>query len=406
MSFFTDEQIKQLIKEHNLKTAQDVQNVLKEIFGKTLETMLESELENELGYSKYDYKSKQTDNSRNGHTKKKVLTDSGNIDIQVPRDRKGEFEPIVVKKNQRDVSSIEDQVISMYAKGMTVRDIQSHLQNIYGIEASPALISDITNKIFPLIKEWQNRPLQTVYAAVFIDAIHYKVRQNSQIIKKAAYMAIGIDLDGKKDVLGIWIGENESSKFWLSVLNELKNRGVQDILIICVDNLKGISESIVACFPETDIQKCIVHQIRTSTKYVSYKDLKNFTTDLKPIYQASSEDEAKYHLDNFAGKWEAKYPLAVKSWRTNWDELVTFFKYPSDIRRVIYTTNVIESYNRQLRKVTKAKSIFPDDDALTKMLYLVTMDVIEKWTMRIPNWGMILSQLSILFEERVTNYIN
>jgi putative transposase len=320
MSLFTDEQIKQFIKERNLKTAPDVQNALKEMFGKTLEAMLESELENELGYSKYDYKNKRTDNSRNGHTKKKVLTDSGEIDILIPRDRKSEFEPMVVKKNQRDVSSIEDQVISMYAKGMTVRDIQSHLQNIYGIEASPALISDITNKIYPLIKEWQNRPLQSVYAAVFIDAIHYKVRQNSQIIKKAAYMAIGIDLDGKKDVLGIWVGENESAKFWLSVLNELKTRGVQDILIICVDNLKGISDSIAASFPETDIQKCIVHQIRNSTKYVSYKDLKSFTADLKPIYQASNEDEARYQLDNFANKWEAKYPLAVKSWQTNWEK--------------------------------------------------------------------------------------
>jgi transposase-like protein len=219
-------------------------------------------------------------------------------------------------------------------------------------------------------------------------------------------MAIGIDLDGKKDVLGIWVGENESAKFWLSVLNELKTRGVQDILIICVDNLKGISESIAASFPQTDIQKCIVHQIRNSTKYVSYKDLKSFTADLKPIYQASSEDEARYQLDNFTNKWEAKYPLAVKSWQTNWNELITFFRYPSEIRRIIYTTNVIEAYNRQLRKVTKAKSVFPDDEALMKMLYLVTMDVIEKWTMRIPNWGMILAQLSVLFEKRVTNYIN
>lgn len=406
MSFFTDEQIKQFIKEGNLKTAQDVQNALKEMFGKTLETMLESELENELGYSKYDYKSKQTDNSRNGHTKKKIITDSSEMDIQIPRDRKGEFDPIVVKKNQRDVSSIEDQVISMYAKGMTVRDIQNHLQNIYGIEASPTLISDITNKIYPLIKEWQNRPLQTVYATAFIDAVHYKVRQNSQIVKKAAYMAIGIDLDGKKDVLGIWVGENESAKSWLNVLNELKTRGVQDILIICVDNLSGISDSIAASFPKTDIQKCIVHQIRNSTKYVSYKDLKSFTADLKPIYQASSEDNARYQLDNFASKWEVKYPLAVKAWQKNWDELVTFFKYPPEIRRIIYTTNVIESYNRQLRKVTKAKSVFPDDDSLMKMLYLVTMDVTEKWTMRIPNWGMILAQLSLQFEERVTNYIS
>lgn len=406
MTFFTDDQIKELIKQKNLKTAADVQEMLKEMFGKTLEQMLEAELENELGYSKYNYKDKKTDNSRNGHSKKKIRSDFGEIDLTVPRDRNGEFEPVVVKKHQKDVSGIEDQIISMYAKGMTVRDIQEHLSSIYGIEASPALISNITDKLLPVIKEWQNRPLSEIYTMVFLDAIHYKVRADGHIISKAAYMVIGIDIEGQKDVLGIWIGENESAKFWLNVLNELKNRGVKDILILSVDNLSGISEAISASFPETQIQKCIVHQIRNSAKFVSYKDLKKFTTDLKPIYQAVSEEEGLRALDIFDEKWGSKYPLAVKSWRNNWAEISTFFRYPEEIRKLIYTTNIIESYHRQLRKVTKSKSIFPTDDALLKMLYLATMDVTRKWTARVKNWGMILAQFSVYFEDRLKDYLN
>jgi len=406
MTFFTDDQIKELIKQKNLKTAADVQDMLKDMFGKTLEQMLEAELENELGYSKYNYKDKHTDNSRNGYTKKKIRSDLGEIDLTVPRDRNSEFEPMVVKKHQNDVSGIEDQIISMYAKGMTVRDIQEHLNSIYGIEASPALISNITDKLLPVIKEWQNRPLSEIYTIVFLDAIHYKVRVDGHIISKAAYMVIGIDIEGQKDVLGIWIGENESAKFWLNVLNELKNRGVKDILILSVDNLSGISEAINASFPETQIQKCIVHQIRNSTKYVSYKDLKKFTADLKPIYQAVSEGEGLRALDIFDEKWGNKYPLAVKSWRNNWAEISTFFRYPEEIRRLIYTTNTIESYHRQLRKVTKSKSVFPTDDALLKMLYLATMDVTRKWTTRVKNWAIILAQFSVYFEDRLKDYLN
>ena len=325
MGLLTDEQIKQLIKEKNLKTVTDVHNALKEMFGETIQRMLEAELENELGYSKYNYKDKKTSNSRNGYSKKDVQTDMGEVQLQVPRDRKGEFEPVVVKKHQNDVSSIEDQVLSMYAKGMSVRDIQTHLNDIYGVEASPALISNITDKIMPVIRDWQSRPLQEVYAVLFLDAIHYKVRQEGQIVNKAAYMIIGIDLDGQKDVLGMWIGESESAKFWLNILNELKNRGVKDILITSVDNLSGFSEAISACFPQAQIQKCIVHQIRNSTRYVSYQDLKKFTTDLKPIYKAISEEKALEELDRFEEKWGKKYPLAIKSWRSNWPELATFF---------------------------------------------------------------------------------
>ena len=326
MTFFTDDQIRELIKKKNLKTAGDVQEMLKEMFGKTLEQMLEAELENELGYSKYNYQEKDTDNSRNGHSKKKVRSDYGELDLQIPRDRNSEFDPVVVPKNQRDISGIEDQIISMYAKGMTVRDIQEHLKNIYGMDASPTLISNITDKLLPVIKEWQNRPLGEVYPMVFMDAIHYKVRVDGHIASKAAYIAIGVGLGGYKEVLGIWIGENESAKFWLNVLNELKNRGVKDILILSVDNLSGISEAIRASFPHTQIQKCIVHQIRNSAKYVSYKDLKQFTTDLKPVYKAVSEEAGLAALDAFDEKWGGRYPLAVKSWRNNWSEVSTFFR--------------------------------------------------------------------------------
>ena len=405
MTFFTDDQIKQLIKQKNLKTAGDVQEMLKEMFGKTLEQMLEAELENQLGYSRYNYKEKNTENSRNGYSKKKVRSDYGNIDLQIPRDRNSEFEPVVIEKHQNDISGIEDQIISMYAKGMTVRDIQDHLRNIYGMEASPQLISNVTDKLLPVIREWQNRPLEEIYPIVFLDAIHYKVRVEGHVVSKAAYVAIGIGLEGLKEVLGIWIGENESAKFWLNVLNELKNRGVKDIFILSVDNLSGISEAIRAGFPETQIQKCIVHQIRNSCKFVSYKDLREFTADLKPIYRSVSEEAGLEALEVFADKWESKYPLAIRSWRNNWSEISTFFRYPQEIRKLIYTTNMIESFHRQLRKVTKSKSIFPTDESLLKMLYLATMDVSRKWNSKVSNWGMILSQFTIYFENRLKDTI-
>lgn len=405
MSLIPKEQLRQWIKEKNMKSMKDVQSALKELFADTIQEMLEAELETDLGYAKHDTKNKRTTNSRNGYSKKTVRSEYGDVDIQVPRDRDGEFEPVIVKKHQSNVTGIEDQILAMYAKGVSTRDIQDHLQQLYGIEVSPTLISNVTNKVIPLIKEWQNRPLQSVYAVVFMDAIHFKVKQDGAIVNKAAYMVIGIDLDGHKDVLGIWIGENESAKFWLHVLNELKNRGVQDILITSVDNLKGFTEAISACYPKTEIQKCIIHQIRNSIKYVSYKDLKKITSALKPIYKASTEEAALEELDQFERMWGEKYPMMVRSWRNNWDEIATFFKYPPEIRKLIYTTNVIESYHRQLRKVTKGKAVFPTDEALLKMLYLVTMDVLRKWTGRVQNWGQILLQLSVFFEERVQPYI-
>jgi transposase-like protein len=400
---WTKEQLRAFIKENNLKTADDAQQALKDLFKDTIQEMLEAELATDLGYSKSEKTGTSDQNRRNGHSTKTVRSEYGELDLTVPRDRVGTFEPMVVKKHQKNVTGIEDQILSLYAKGVSTREIQDHLQNLYGIEVSPTLISNVTAKIMPMVKEWQNRPLQSVYAIVFLDAIHFKVRQDGLIQNKAAYMAIGVDMDGNKDVLGMWIGETESSKFWLSVLNELKNRGVQDILIICVDNLTGFSEAIGASFPDTEIQKCIVHQVRNSVRYVSYKDLKKVTADLKPIYQAASEDLGRQQLLAFSEKWNAKYPLIAKSWERNWAELSTFFKYPPEIRKIIYTTNMIESYHRQLRKVTKGKSIFPNDEALLKSLYLATQDVLRKWTGRIHNWGQILLQLSVFFPERVSN---
>lgn len=400
---WTKEQLRAFIKENNLKTADDAQQALKDLFKDTIQEMLEAELETDLGYSKSEKTGTSEQNRRNGHSTKTVRSEYGEMDLTVPRDRVGTFEPMVVKKHQKNVTGIEDQILSLYAKGVSTREIQDHLQNLYGIDVSPTLISNVTAKIMPMVKEWQNRPLQSVYAIVFLDAIHFKVRQDGLIQNKAAYMAIGVDMDGNKDVLGMWIGETESSKFWLSVLNELKNRGVQDILIICVDNLAGFSEAIGASFPDTEIQKCIVHQVRNSVRYVSYKDLKKVTADLKPIYQAASEDLGREQLQLFGEKWGTKYPLIAKSWERNWAELSTFFKYPPEIRKIIYTTNMIESYHRQLRKVTKGKSIFPNDEALLKSLYLATQDVLRKWTGRIHNWGQILLQLSVFFPERVSN---
>ena len=405
MGLWSKEQLREFIKQNNLVTAQDAQNALKDLFAETIQEMLEAEMDTHLGYAKHEVKAKLTPNSRNGKSRKTVVSEYGEQEITIPRDRLGEFEPLVVKKHQSNVTGIEEQIIALYAKGISTREIQDHLGQMYGIEVSPTLISNVTNKIVPLIKEWQNRPLQGVYAVVYLDAIHFKVKQDGAIINKAAYMVIGIDLDGNKDVLGMWIGENESAKFWLSVLNELKNRGVQDILIICVDNLSGFSQAIAACYPQTEIQKCIIHQIRSSTRYVSYKDIKKVTADLKPIYKAATEEGALLELDRFEEVWGAKYPLIIRSWRTNWDELATFFKYPPEIRKLIYTTNMIESYHRQLRKVTKGKSIFPTDEALLKMLYLATVDVTRKWTGRVQNWGQMLLQLSVFFPDRVGQHL-
>ena len=395
------ELVRELMQQGELKDVNDVQRLLKEQFKDLIQEMLEAELDYELGYSKYDYQNKETKNSRNGKRSKTIITDYGSTEIEVPRDRTGEFEPTIVKKNQRDVSSIQDQVISMYAKGMTVRDIKDHLEKLYGIDVSPTMISQITDKIMPVIKEWQNRPLEEIYAHVLMDAIHYKVRQDGRIVNKAVYIVLGITLKGKKEVIGMWIGENESSKFWLKVLSDIQQRGVKDVLIISIDGLKGFKEAIETVYPEAKIQRCIVHMIRNSTKYLSYKDRKTFVDDLKPVYKAINEETALSALDDLEAKWGEKYYIAIKPWRDRWAEIATMFEFPAEIRKMIYTTNAIESFNRQLRKVTKSKSVFPTDDALMKMLYLAMMDITEKWTQRSRDWAKILGQLSIYFGDRI-----
>ena len=343
-----------------------------------------------------------SDNSRNGHSKKMLKTSMGSVEIDVPRDRNGEFEPQILKKNQTSISQdIEEKILSMYAKGMTTADIETHIREIYGLEVSDSTVSRITDKILPIAKEWQQRPLERIYAIVFLDAIHFHVRSEGQIVKKAVYIAIGVNLDGKKDVLGMWVGENESAKFWATVLNNLKNRGVEDIFIACTDNLTGFTAAIEAVFPKTDIQNCIIHQLRNSSKYVSYKDLKALMADLKRVYTAVDEETALSALDDFAAKWDSKYPKISKSWYENWPNLSTYFKFPNELRKLIYTTNAIEGFNRQLRKVTKSKSVFPTDDSLFKMLYLAMMDISKKWTGRRQDWSSIYAQIAIFYEDRL-----
>lgn len=394
--------IDSLLDHYQPQDAQDVQNMLKDLLGDTLQGMLEAEMDQKLGYSKYDYQRKDTDDSRNGYSKKTVVSSLGEIDLDIPRDRKGEFEPQIVKKNQTDISNIEDQVLSMYAKGMTTRDISSHLHDVYGVDASAEMISHMTDRILPVAKEWQNRPLERKYAVVFMDAVHFHVREDNRTVKKAVYVAIGVKLNGTKEVLGMWIGGNESAKYWLGVLNEIKNRGVEDIMIVSVDGLTGFVDAIGAVFPKAEVQRCIVHQVRYTTKFVNYKDLKPFVKDLKAIYQAPSEEMALEALDTFEEIWGKKYSASVASWRNNWPQLSTFFKYPAEIRKIIYTTNSIENFNRGLRKVTKAKAVFPTDDALFKSIYLAMVDITKKWTGTSWNWGQTLDQLMIYFGDRIS----
>ena len=396
------ERILNFVHEMGADGIEDLQDVYKMMIGAVLEGGLEAELDDQLGYSKYDYRNKEVDNSRNGFSKKTLKTSFGETDISVPRDRNGDFEPQLVKKNQTTLTGdIEEKILSMYAKGMTTKDIETHIMDIYGLECSDTTVSRITDKILPVVREWQCRPLEDIYAVVFMDAIHFHVRSEGRIIKKAVYIAIGINMDGLKEVLGMWVGENESAKFWLSVMNGLKNRGVEDILIACVDGLTGFPAAIEAVYPQTEIQQCIIHQIRNTTKFVSYKDIKKLMADLKKIYAAVDEQTALAELDNFDEIWGSKYPKIAISWRNNWANLSTYFKYPQEVRTLIYTTNTIEGFNRQLRKVTKNKGVFPTDDSLLKMLYLAMMDITKKWTGKRREWGQIHSQLEIFFADRL-----
>ena len=396
------ELISELLSAANVQSMDDIQNLFKETIAEFMHGSLEAELDEELGYEPYDVKNKNTENSRNGHSKKTLRTSMGKVEIDIPRDRNGDFEPKILPKNQTSISQdMESKIISMYAKGMSVSDIEKHIRDIYGLEISDTTVSRITDKVLPAAKEWQQRPLESIYAVVFLDAIHYRVRSEGQIVKKAVYIAIGIDLDGKKDVLGMWVGENESAKFWASVLNNMRNRGVEDILIACTDNLTGFSQAIEAVFPKTDIQNCIIHQLRNSSKYVSYKDIKALMADLKKVYTAVDEEAALNALDEFAAVWDSKYPRISKSWYDNWANLSTYFKFPQELRKLIYTTNTIEGFNRQLKKVTKSKSVFPTDDSLFKMLYLAMTDITKKWTGRRQDWSRIYAQLVIYYADRI-----
>ncbi|QAA31102.1 IS256 family transposase [Clostridium manihotivorum] len=395
MSNVSKELLREYIKDQNFTSANDILNGLKDMFRDVLQEALEAEMDEALGYGKYEGSEKINGNSRNGYSKKTIKTELGPVQVDIPRDRNSEFEPKLIPKHQRSVNGIEDKILGLYATGMTTRDISEQIKELYGVDVSAETVSNITNRILPLVSEWQNRPLEKVYSFIFMDAIHYKVREDKQIIVKAAYVVIGVNLDGAKEVLGIWIGANESSKFWLSVLNDLKNRGVQSVLIFSVDGLNGLKEAIGATFPFAKIQRCIIHQIRSSMKYIPYKDRKAFVADLKGVYKAVAME----NLISLKEKWSSKYPNAVKSWEDNWDNLSTFFAFPDNIRKIIYTTNVIESLNSQFRKVTKTKLIFPNDDSLLKMLYLAVERVAKKWTRNYPDWDLVISQLNIVFSD-------
>ena len=391
--------IHQLLEEYDIQTAEDIQEALKDLLGGTIKEMMEAEMDDHLGYEK----SERSDNDdyRNGYKTKRVNSSYGSMEIEVPQDRKSTFEPQIVKKRQKDISDIDQKIISMYAKGMTTRQISETIEDIYGFETSEGFISDVTDKISPQIEDWQNRPLDAIYPILYIDAIHYSVRENGIIRKLAAYVILGINTDGRKEVLTITIGDNESSKYWLSVLNELKNRGVKDILVICADGLSGIKEAIAAAYPKTEYQRCIVHQVRNTLKYVPDKDRKSFATDLKTIYHAVNEEQARQALDRVDAKWSPKYPNSMKRWYDNWDAISPIFKFSALVRKVIYTTNAIESLNSTYRKLNRQRSVFPNDTALLKALYLATFEATKKWTTCIRNWAQVYGELSIMYEGRL-----
>lgn len=371
------------------------------LFADTLEQMLEAELTDKLGYEPYEAKGRNSGNSRNGHYGKKVRASSGDVNIQVPRDRNGEYEPKIVKKFASNTSELEEKIIGLYAKGMSTRDIQETLEDLYGVDVSAATVSAITDKVWPLVEAWQNRPLAAIYPIVYLDGFHIKLRREGKIENVAVYVVLGVDLEGHRDVLGHWIGDGaEGANFWLSVLTDLQNRGVEDIFIASIDGLTGFKDAILSVFPQTLIQRCVIHQIRNSLKYVPWKDRKAFMADLKTVYKAATREEAEANLLKLAETWGDRYAIAVRSWETNWADLATFFDFPTEIRRLIYTTNTVEGYHRQLRKVTKNKASFPSPEAARKLLFLTTQNITRKWTAPIRDWAKILNQLAIRFEGR------
>lgn len=392
--------IASLLQEYDIKSAEDIQEALKDLLGGTIQSMLEAEMDDHLGYAPYERT--DTPNARNGKKSKTIRSKYGETDIEVPQDRESTFEPKVVRKRQKDISGIEDKIIAMYARGLTTRQISDQIEDIYGFEISEGMVSDITDKLLPEIDAWQKRPFSSIYPIVFIDAVHFSVRDNNVIRKLAAYTILGINDSGHKEVLSIQVGENESSKYWLSILNELKNRGVKDIMVLCADGLTGIKDSIAVAYPQTEYQRCIVHQVRNTLKYVADKDKKAFATDLKTIYHAPSEEAGYQQMKEVTEKWQEHYPNAMKSWATNWDVISPIFKFSSDVRKVIYTTNAIESLNSTYRRLNSQRSVFPNDTALLKALYLATFEAVKKWTLPIRNWGKVYGELSIMYEGRLS----
>jgi len=398
-------QLKALAKEtaQGLNSEKEIAALTKLLRQSFYEKALEAELDDHLGYDRHD--AKQGTNSRNGYTKKTLKTDEGELEINTPRDRQSEFEPQIIKKRQTRTPALDSKILSLYAKGMTTRTIVDTLSECYDTDISPTLISKVTDGVLELVTQWQSRPLDEVYAIVYLDCIVLKIRQDKQVINKAVYLALGVNMEGHKELLGIWITENEGAKFWLGVLTELNNRGINDVLIACVDGLKGFPDAINTVFPKTQIQLCIVHMVRNSLKFVPWKDYREVTTDLKQIYQSATEEEALLALDSFAEKWDEKYPLISRSWRTHWENLNTLFLYPKDIRKAIYTTNAIESLNSVIRKSTKNRKLFPNDDSAKKVVYLAIQEASKKWSMPIRNWKSALNRFIIEFEDRLTNYL-
>jgi transposase-like protein len=375
--------------------------IMARLVGDMLTEMMKAELTGELGYERYEAQGRNSGNSRNGSYRRKVKSSQGELEVEVPRDRKGEYQPQVLEQYQTRTNELEERIIAMYAKGMTARDIRDMVADTYGVTISAQMVSEITDKIIPFVEEWQSRPLERVYPVIYLDAIHYTLRKDHQVAKRAVYIVLAVNLEGRKEVLGHWVGNgDEGASFWLAVVSDLQNRGVEDVLIACIDGLSGFKEAIQSVFPEVAIQRCVIHQIRNSMKYVSWKDRKAFAADLKRVYQAATREAAETALLELAEVWGDKYAIAVRSWENNWEDLATMFRFTKDIRRLIYTTNIIEGYNRQLRKVSKNRGVFPSDMAVRKLLWLAHQDIAKKWTMPIPNWALILNQLAIHFEGR------
>lgn len=375
--------------------------LMQRVFGGIIQQFLEAEMDEHLSRERYQRLGEDNNNYRNGYSSKTVKTSFGDVNIDVPRDRNGEFEPRIIKKHETICNELDKKIIGLYARGMSTRDIQAELQDLYGIDVSPSMISKITDKIMDTATAWQNRALDPIYPIVYMDAVHFKVKEESKIVTKAAYICMALDMKGYKDILGIWIGEHEGAKFWLSVCNDLKNRGVNDVIIACMDGLKGLPEAIKSVFPQVNIQSCVIHQIRNSIRYIASKDSKAFMKDLKCVYKANNEQVALMELERLNETWGNKYAIVIDSWKNNWDNLATYFDFPPEIRKIIYTTNALEGFNRQLRKFTKTKTMFPTDDALRKSLFLATEEVMKKWTFPIQNWSSTLAQLTIMYEGRL-----